>query len=281
MNRSLKYGLVGLGVSGVAYYHMLDSSRQRHLMESMNASYRIMNLIYTVTNIALDYKYHLSFQSHRNDQQKDKLISELKNLQNDQEKLTFTLWNLNKTNEKKSIQDKIYSNRLRIEEISAKLASLSIRDDGKSVLSDIHHRSAIKLRNMCCQNKGVYIKLGQHISMLDHIIPIEYQLELSKLLANNPHSSWESIERVFLQEFSQHPDQLFHDFERVPIASASLAQVHVAYDDNGNKLAVKVQHEGLQQGSIADRIAITFVIELLSRIFKDFNYNWLTKEMST
>jgi predicted unusual protein kinase regulating ubiquinone biosynthesis (AarF/ABC1/UbiB family) len=36
------------------------------------------------------------------------------------------------------------------------------------------YRSAIRLRDMCAQNLGVYIKLGQHIAMLDHVFPEEY-----------------------------------------------------------------------------------------------------------
>jgi aarF domain-containing kinase len=44
-------------------------------------------------------------------------------------------------------------------------------------------------------------------------------------------------------------EEMFSQFDEVPIASASLAQVHIAYDRQGRKCAVKVQHEGLREGS--------------------------------
>ena len=93
-------------------------------------------------------------------------------------------------------------------------------------------------------NKGLYIKLGQHISMMDHVIPLEYQEELSKLLSNNPVSSIESVRKIIREDLGKDPNELFEKFEDEPIASASLAQVHIAYGRDGKKYAVKVQHAG-------------------------------------
>jgi aarF domain-containing kinase len=43
---------------------------------------------------------------------------------------------------------------------------------------------------------------------------------------------------------------------------------------------VKVQHEGLREGSRGDLIAITFLVEQLSKLFEGFSYNWLSREMN-
>ena len=62
------------------------------------------------------------------------------------------------------------------------------------------------------------------------------------------------------------------EFEEVPIASASLAQVHVAYV-NGKKLAVKVQHAGLKEMTRGDLMALEFVVRVLEYILGDkFKY---------
>ncbi len=52
------------------------------------------------------------------------------------------------------------------------------------------------------------------------------------------------MRRVIKQDLGQYPEELFQRIDPVPIASASLAQVHIAYDKEGNKLAIKCQHEG-------------------------------------
>jgi aarF domain-containing kinase len=116
--------------------------------------------------------------------------------------------------------------------------------------------------------------------MLDHVIPSEYQETLSTLLANTPTSTIESVRRVIYEDLGKYPEELFFKFDPVPIASASLAQVHVAYDKEGNKYAVKVQHEGLREGSVGDMIAITFLVHFISNIFEGFSYKWLGSEMN-
>jgi aarF domain-containing kinase len=146
-------------------------------------------------------------------------------------------------------------------------------------LHPIHIRNAKRLRDMCAENGGLYIKLGQHLAMLDHVMPMEYPGILTTLLANTPTSSIESVKRVFQEDLGRSPEELFDTFETIPIASASLAQVHVA-TKNGQKFAVKVQHEGLVEGSDIDRFVITKIVDVLGDLFSGFRYQWLTKEMN-
>lgn len=90
-------------------------------------------------------------------------------------------------------------------------------------------------------NRGIYIKLGQHIAQLDYILPTEYVETMKKMLRECPETSWEQVCHVFEEELGAPPDTLFRHVEKTPIASASLAQVHVATDYQGNKLALKIQ----------------------------------------
>ena len=69
---------------------------------------------------------------------------------------------------------------------------------------------------------------------------------------------------------------MFESFSEEPIASASLAQVHVAVEkDTGRKLAVKVQHRGLRETSAGDLKALEYAIGTIDRLFKDFTYAWI------
>jgi aarF domain-containing kinase len=69
------------------------------------------------------------------------------------------------------------------------------------------------------------------------------------------------------------------EFEEKPISSASIAQVHEAYLKSGDKLAVKVQHEWLQEESAIDMLVVELFATLGKKLFKDFDYDWMVKDM--
>eukprot|EP00879_Flechtneria_rotunda_P031719 GHRR01034673.1.p1 GENE.GHRR01034673.1~~GHRR01034673.1.p1 ORF type:complete len:438 (+),score=116.78 GHRR01034673.1:236-1549(+) len=143
-----------------------------------------------------------------------------------------------------------------------------------------HQRSADKLLNLCFDNGGIYVKLGQHIGQLDHLLPEEYVKTMkAHLLDKCPVSPWFEIRRTITEDLGAPPEQLFKQFEPTPIASASLAQVHVAYGHDGRKLAVKVQHYGLRESCAADVATIEFLVRAVKVMFPDFDYMWLVDEI--
>lgn len=145
--------------------------------------------------------------------------------------------------------------------------------------SERHQRGANLLLDLCHQNCGVYIKIGQHLANLDYLLPSEYILTLSKLYDDNPVTDYDAVCQVIQEDLGAHPNVLFDSFEPTPIASASLAQVHVAYRD-GQKLAVKVQHRGLRETSRGDIASLVFVVRLAERLFPDFSFGWLADEIA-
>lgn len=81
---------------------------------------------------------------------------------------------------------------------------------------------------------------------------------------------------VIKEELGKYPDELFESFSEKPIASASLAQVHVAIEKGtGRKLAVKVQHRGLRETSVGDLKALETAIGVIDGLFEDFTYGWI------
>lgn len=83
------------------------------------------------------------------------------------------------------------------------------------------------------------------------------------------------------EDLGMDPDEAFDRFDPEPIASASLAQVHVAYErGTGRKLAVKVQHRGLRETSAGDLYNLITVVRLAERLFPDFSYGWLADEIA-
>lgn len=153
--------------------------------------------------------------------------------------------------------------------------------EGVSSKSQVHRKAANRLLDLCRQNGGVYIKVGQHLANLDYLIPQEYIDVLSSLFDDTPRSTFDDVCKVIEEDLGGSIDDLFDRFEEKPIASASLAQVHVAYHKKtGKKLAVKVQHRGLRETSAGDVLAVTKVVALVENWFEDFTFGWIADEIA-
>ncbi|CAM8913585.1 hypothetical protein QQ045_031157 [Rhodiola kirilowii] len=146
---------------------------------------------------------------------------------------------------------------------------------------EVHLRSARKLEELCLKNGGIYIKLGQHLSQLEYLIPEEYVFTMRESMLNKcPVSSYDQICEVVKNELGAKPEELFKEFNPVPIASASLAQVHVALTHDGQKVAVKIQHTHMTDTAAADHATVDLIVTTLHRLFPSFDYRWLVDEMA-
>jgi len=259
---------------------LADSKKREQFGAVMSASLRICNLAITVGAIVADYGYHLKVARPRVEENRiDILMKRLEELQTDLEDYTLEEFRSTDGATKKTWQAKIVGARKESDQVSDEIALL-LNQGKASGLSAVHKRCAERLCNLCRSNKGVYIKLGQHVSQLGHLVPDEYTTALRPLLADTPRTDYTRVKRVIEEDLGKSTDELFATIEEEPIASASLAQVHVAHGKDGKKYAVKVQHEGLREGSTGDMIAITFLMEQVSRLFEGFSYMWLADEMN-
>jgi len=146
--------------------------------------------------------------------------------------------------------------------------------------SAAHDRAAHRLLVLCAANRGVYIKLGQHVAMLEHLLPTEYVRALEPLCHTAPRSRYEDVRAVIREELGAEVEAVFSDFEPEPIASASLAQVHRAtLRATGERVAVKVQHRGLREASAVDLRTIAAIVDAVKQRFPRFEYTWLVNEI--
>ncbi|PSN36568.1 putative aarF domain-containing protein kinase 1 [Blattella germanica] len=118
--------------------------------------------------------------------------------------------------------------------------------------SAVHREAAKKLLELCCTNRGVYIKVGQHIGALDYLVPPEYVETMKVLHSQAPRSTMEEVYKVLREDLKQDPFEIFSDIETEPIGAASLAQVHKATLKDGTVVAVKVQHPYVRGNSRVD-----------------------------
>jgi ubiquinone biosynthesis protein len=116
------------------------------------------------------------------------------------------------------------------------------------------------------RQRGVYIKLGQVLSIMGGFLPPPYIERLETLQDAVPPHPFDEIERAFVESLGAPPAAFFRSIEREPVAAASLGQVHVAYMDDGRKVAVKVLYPGIR-----DLVRIDMrVIKLMVRVYKWF-----------
>ncbi|KAH8269482.1 hypothetical protein KR018_003891 [Drosophila ironensis] len=148
----------------------------------------------------------------------------------------------------------------------------------KAEKSRVHKIAAEKLLQLICTNKGVYIKVGQHIGALEYLLPKEFVQTMKVLHSNAPQNPIEDLYKVIRQDLRCNPEDIFDSFEREPLGTASLAQVHKARLKTGEVVAVKVQHPYVKGNSRVDMKTMELAVNVLARIFPDFKIHWLVEE---
>jgi len=109
-------------------------------------------------------------------------------------------------------------------------------------LSERHLANAKRVEQTILELQGLFIKVGQLISIMTNFLPEEFRKGLEGLQDQVPPRPYEDIEGRIREELGAAPEEVFAEFEREPIASASLGQVHRARLKSGEAVAVKVQH---------------------------------------
>lgn len=146
-------------------------------------------------------------------------------------------------------------------------------------LRGCHRRHAPELRALCFKNGGIYIKVGQLLGLMDHILPLEYVEALSGCFEACPRSSAEDVNMVFLEEIGKTPLEVFESFDEQPFASASLAQVHRATLPGGKAVAVKVQHRPLLKTTRSEIAGIDYLLRVIRSVEPAFGFEWLAEEV--
>ncbi len=129
-------------------------------------------------------------------------------------------------------------------------------------------RAARRVRVTIERVQGLFIKVGQLVSVLTNFVPADFRQELEGLQDCIPARPLGEIEARLQQEFGRGAAELFADFDGKPVASASLAQVHAAHLQDGQRVAVKVQHLDIEQLATLDLRTIRHLLSLLRVVLR-------------
>ena len=110
-----------------------------------------------------------------------------------------------------------------------------------------------------------FIKLGQMLGTRPDVVGPEMARELAHLQTAVPADPPETVLATIEAEFGKPPSKLFAHFKETPLASASIAQVHVARLNSGEHVVVKVQHAGIADKIMPDLDILASLAELAEK----------------
>ena len=110
---------------------------------------------------------------------------------------------------------------------------------------DLSAPRAVRLRHALETLGPIFVKFGQMLSTRRDLIPPDIAAELARLQDQVPPFPGTDVERILTAAYGKPLDQVFSRFDRVPIASASVAQVHIGALPDGTEVAVKVLRPGI------------------------------------
>ncbi len=110
-----------------------------------------------------------------------------------------------------------------------------------------------------------FIKLGQLLSTRSDLLPAPYLEALARLQDKVEPFSFAEVEEIVTSELGVRLSKAFSDFDHVPLAAASLGQVHRAALRDGRQVAVKVQRPDIRQVILEDLEAFAEIAGLLER----------------
>lgn len=109
-------------------------------------------------------------------------------------------------------------------------------------IAAVHRRNAKRVEATILALQGLFIKVGQMLSIMANFLPEEFRAELEALQDQVPPRPFVEIRARIEEELKKPIAELFASVEKAPIASASLGQVHEARMHDGQRVVIKVQH---------------------------------------
>lgn len=127
--------------------------------------------------------------------------------------------------------------------------------------------SPAKLRAVLEELGPSFIKIGQLLATRPDLVPKSYVDEFKKLYDKTTPGPYDEVRAVIKAELGREIEEVFASFEPEAIASASIGQVHRATLKDGTKVAVKVQHPGIEESMVLDFEILRGIVSFIEKTF--------------
>ncbi|MDP2327082.1 MAG: AarF/UbiB family protein [Dehalococcoidia bacterium] len=142
-----------------------------------------------------------------------------------------------------------------------------------------HVASAEAIVRRAVRQQGLIIKTCQFMGSRADILMDEYVRTLSLVHDRVPPRPWEDMRPLIEEELAGTVETLFADFDKTPIAAASLAQVYRATLHDGTRVAVKVQYPGIDRIVKWDLEIIDLLTKIWARLETVIDFRPIAQEM--
>jgi ubiquinone biosynthesis protein len=144
-----------------------------------------------------------------------------------------------------------------------------------------HRKNARRIEAAILRLRGLFIKVGQLISIMANFLPDAFREELERLQDQVPPRPYRDIEARVREEFGgRGPTEVFAEFSPEPVASASIGQVHRARLASGEEVAVKVQYPDIEEMVRIDLQALRRIFKVLRWFMPDYGFDTIYREIS-
>ena len=140
-------------------------------------------------------------------------------------------------------------------------------------------RAARALYRTSIRLEGLLIKASQFIATRADILPDEWVSTLAGLQDRVPPQPFEIIREQIERELGRPLESIFSEFNPVPLAAASLAQVHAARTIDGRRCAVKIQYPRIEAIVDADLRNLGFTLRILAWLEPNFDFRVIAREI--
>ncbi len=171
---------------------------------------------------------------------------------------------------------------LAIEQIYRKYrqrAKLLSSEEARALLSEAHVEAARHICQLCKENGAIWVKFGQFLSCRPDILPLEYMLELQTLQNNAAPVSFESIHPMIIENWGDDWDKHFSAFNVIPVATASVAQVHRAQLRDGTEVAVKFLLPEVKELFEQDSLVFRSLASMIAPLIKEIDVKQVTDQL--
>jgi len=144
---------------------------------------------------------------------------------------------------------------------------------------DLALRSADEVAEELGSMKGVLMKLGQMASYIYEDMPLTFRAAMSRLQHRAPPMTPLLASSVIVDELGAEPERIFKEWDPLPIAAASIGQVHRAITRDGRAVAVKVQYPGIARSITSDLRNVGLLRRIVGAAFPGLDTRTLVDEL--